>query len=83
VTASEAARKLLDLCRPFAHDLGCAEEIEGINDILDHGTGASRQVEVFQRTGDPREVVRFLLEQMEVDAAIRPPDRKSPPAALA
>jgi len=74
VTASDAARKLLELCRPFAQDLGCAEEIEGINDILDHGTGASRQVDVFQRTGDPREVVRFLLEQMEADAAIRPPD---------
>jgi carboxylate-amine ligase len=83
VTASEAARKLLDLCRPFAQDLGCAEELEGINDILDHGTGASRQVEIFQRTGDPREVVCFLLEQVEADAAIRPPDRKPPPPELA
>ena len=83
VTASEAARKLLELCRPFAHDLGCGEELEGINDILDHGTGAGRQVEVFQRTKDPQEVVRFLIEQLDADASIRPPDGRLPPAALA
>jgi carboxylate-amine ligase len=83
VPAAEAARNLLGLCRPFAHDLGCAEELEGINDIIDHGTGASRQVEVFRRTNDPREVVKFLIAQLEADASIRPTDRESPPAALA
>jgi carboxylate-amine ligase len=83
VTAPEAARKLLDVCRPIARDLGCAEELEGINDIIDHGTGARRQVEVFQRASDAREVVDFLIRQLDADASIQPPGRKSPPAALA
>jgi carboxylate-amine ligase len=82
VPAADAARKLLDLCRPFAEELGCAEEIEGINDIIDHGTGASRQVEVYQRRQDPRDVVNFLVEQFEADTAVKPA-RESPPLELA
>ena len=73
VTAADAARKLIDLCRPFADTLGCAQELEGVNDILDNGTGASRQREVFRRSGDAREVVEFLLEQQAPQSAVRPP----------
>jgi carboxylate-amine ligase len=83
VTAAETARKLLELCRPIASDLGCAEEIEGINDIIEQGTGARQQVEVFRRANDAREVAQFLLRQEHADASAQPPGFKSRPAALA
>jgi carboxylate-amine ligase len=73
VTADDAARNLVNLCRPFADKLGCAEELEGVNDIVDNGTGASRQREVFRRSGDAREVVEFLIEQQAPQPAPRPP----------
>ncbi|MHC4415705.1 MAG: carboxylate-amine ligase [Planctomycetota bacterium] len=63
VTAAEAARTLIERCAPFAQQLGCEQELHALDDILDQGTGASRQREVYRRTGDMKEVVRFLLEQ--------------------
>ena len=63
VSATDAVRMLLERCRPFAETLGCTRELEMVNDILAHGTGASRQREVYQRTGNMREVMKSLLEQ--------------------
>ncbi len=69
VGARDTARNLVERCRPFAEKLGCTEELEGIHDIIENGNGASRQREIFERTGDMREVVKFLVEQQRVGAA--------------
>ena len=52
VTAKELARRLMDRLRPHAEDLGSAAEFDGVEDILDNGTGAARQVRRLR--GQPR-----------------------------
>ena len=61
VPATQMARQLIERCQPFAERLGCLEQLAYLDDILENGTGARRQREVFQRSGDPHDVVNFLL----------------------
>jgi carboxylate-amine ligase len=61
VSAVETVRTLLERCRPHAERLGCATELDSINDIIENGTGAARQREIHRRTGDMREVVDGLM----------------------
>ncbi len=72
VSAVDMVRTLLDRCIPHAEKLGCIEELEGINHIIEHGTGASRQRKVLERSGDMREVVRSLIDR-QTPAAAAPP----------
>ena len=65
VSAVETVRTLLDRCRPHAERLGCVTELEGINDILENGTGAFHHREIYRRTGDMREVVKGLMEMQQ------------------
>lgn len=51
------------LC-PTAERLGCIEELDGINDILERGTSAVRQREVFAETHDLSRVVDSLVDEM-------------------
>jgi carboxylate-amine ligase len=67
--ARQMARQLIQRCLPFAERLGCGEELIYLDDIIDSGTGAERQRQVFQRTGDAREVVNFMLDHSHVVAA--------------
>ncbi len=71
VTAVETVRTLLDRCMPYAEKLGCVDEMQGLNDIVTGGTGAARQREVLERTGDLREVVKFLVDQQAAVPAAR------------
>ena len=52
VAAKEMARDLLDRVRPFAEQLGCLTELNGIEDLLEGGSGAHRQLAMAQRNGD-------------------------------
>ncbi len=61
VSAAIAVRRLVELCRPHAERLDCLEELNGVYDILDQGTGASRQREVYHRTERMEAVMKFLL----------------------
>ncbi|MCH8316052.1 MAG: glutamate--cysteine ligase, partial [Planctomycetes bacterium] len=65
VPARQIVERLMTLCQPFAERLGCAQELQGLTDILEHGNGAQRQREVYLRTGDMREVVKYLIGQSE------------------
>jgi carboxylate-amine ligase len=40
--------------------LNCENELEGVLDIVEGGTGSQRQREVYERSGDFLEVVAFL-----------------------
>jgi glutamate---cysteine ligase / carboxylate-amine ligase len=62
VPARELARRLLDRLRPHAEELGSAEELACVEDLLEHGNGASRQVVVFEANHDLREVVREIVD---------------------
>jgi glutamate---cysteine ligase / carboxylate-amine ligase len=61
VLASDLARRLMDRLRPHAEELGSAAELADLEDILDHGNGASRQVVVYEANHDLREVVGEIL----------------------
>ena len=48
-------------------ELGSREEINYIHHILEHGTGADRQLRVFQETGDLKKVVDFIVSETEAN----------------
>ncbi len=51
-------------------ELGSRDEINYIHRILENGTGADRQLRVFQETGDLTKVVDYIIE--ETEAALAP-----------
>jgi carboxylate-amine ligase len=62
VPAKELARRLYDRLREHAQDLGSADELEGIEDILHHGNGAQRQRVVYEANHDYGEVMREIVD---------------------
>ena len=62
VPAKETARDLVERLKPYAQDLGCETEIEGVLEIVEGGTGSQRQREVYDNSGDFLDVVAFLIE---------------------
>jgi carboxylate-amine ligase len=61
VPTKALARRLLDRLREHAQDLGSAAEIEGIEDLLQRGNGAARQVVVYEANHDLREVMSEIV----------------------
>lgn len=55
----------VETLEPTASRLGCAEDLLRINTILDRGTSATRQREVYQRTHDLSAVVDSLTEELK------------------
>jgi glutamate---cysteine ligase / carboxylate-amine ligase len=54
----------LGLVDEAVDELGSRREIEGVRWILEHGTGADRQLAAFERAGgDLRQVVQFMAEE--------------------
>ena len=62
VRTSELARRLIDRLRGHAEDLGSATALDGLNDLLDNGTGGARQLVVYEANHDLREVVGEIVE---------------------
>ena len=62
VPARDLARTLVERCRPISQDLGCENELLGILDIVDGGTGSQRQRRVYEESGDFLDVVAYLIE---------------------
>lgn len=60
----ELCGELLDFVDDVLDDLGSRREVEYIKQILDHGTGADRQLAVFEQTGgDLKAVVDYIVEE--------------------
>jgi glutamate---cysteine ligase / carboxylate-amine ligase len=62
VPARALTRRLLDRLRGHAQDLGSADALEGIVDLLERGNGAERQMVVYEANHDLREVVADIVE---------------------
>jgi carboxylate-amine ligase len=62
VPTRELAVRVLERVRHHAEELGSADELAGIEDLLDRGTGASRQLVVYEANHDLREVVREIVD---------------------
>lgn len=63
-------RELIEEYLAFVDDvldeLGSREEVEYIRTIMKNGTGADRQLQVFQDTGDMKAVMDYIIEETQV-----------------
>jgi carboxylate-amine ligase len=64
VSLRRSISELVERLEPTAERLGCVDELRNVNDILTRGTSATRQREVYERTGDLSAVVDALIEEM-------------------
>jgi carboxylate-amine ligase len=62
VSTRELALRVLERVRHHAEELGSADELEGIEDLLDRGNGATRQTVVYEANQDLHEVMSEIVE---------------------
>jgi glutamate---cysteine ligase / carboxylate-amine ligase len=55
------AARLIDRMREHAQELGSAEELEAVTDLLERGNGAARQIVVYEANHDLREVMAEIV----------------------
>ncbi len=61
IPATELARRLTDRLRPHARELGTERELGGVEDLIERGTGARRQLDQWQATHDLRLIVEEVV----------------------
>ena len=61
VTAKALARRLYDRLKDHAQDLGAADALEGVLDLLEHGNGAYRQRKVYEANRDFSELLQDIV----------------------
>jgi carboxylate-amine ligase len=71
VPLAQLVRRTLKLVEPHARELGAERELGGIENILQRGNGADRQLRVFNANRDIVEVVREIAELTEVGAGVQ------------
>jgi carboxylate-amine ligase len=69
VPTAQLARRVLDRVREHAEDLGSDGELAGIEDILERGNGATRQIVVYEANNDLREVMGEIVEKTVTSGA--------------
>jgi carboxylate-amine ligase len=62
ILTKQLVRRILDESRPHAQDLGCADELEGVVDLMERGSGAHRQLVVYEANQDMRELMSDIVE---------------------
>jgi glutamate---cysteine ligase / carboxylate-amine ligase len=66
VPVRDLIREYLDFVDDVGDELDSREELNYIREILEMGSGADRQLRVFQETGDLKKVVDYIMEETEV-----------------
>jgi carboxylate-amine ligase len=66
VPVRELMLEYLELIDPVLDDLGSRDEISYIHQMLQMGTGADRQLKVFEETGDLKKVVDYIVAETRV-----------------
>src|SRR5215213_9117848 len=61
VTAKALARRLYDRLKEHAQDLGAADALESVLDLLEHGNGAYRQRKVYEANRDFSELLQDIV----------------------
>ena len=59
----DLAKEMLEFVDDVVDELGSRREVERINWILENGTGADRQLRVYEETGDLTKVVDYICEE--------------------
>src|SRR3954468_12610857 len=62
VTTKALARRLLDRLLEHAQDLGAADDFAGVEDLLERGNGAARQIVVWEANHDLCELVADIVD---------------------
>jgi glutamate---cysteine ligase / carboxylate-amine ligase len=62
VATKALARRLVDRLRDHAQDLGSAEHLAAVEDLVARGNGAARQIVVYEANHDLREVMAEIVE---------------------
>jgi carboxylate-amine ligase len=65
VTTKNLIREYLEFVDDVLDELDSREEVAYIETMLERGTGADRQLKVFEETGDLRQVVAYMVEQTQ------------------
>ncbi len=63
IAAPEMARDLVELLADHADALDCRKGLDQVEDLLTNGTGAHRQLAMFEQTGDLRAIVAEIVER--------------------
>lgn len=58
-------KELLMFIDDVVDELGCRKEVEYAYTIMENGTGADRQLRVFEETGDLKKVVDYMIAETE------------------
>jgi glutamate---cysteine ligase / carboxylate-amine ligase len=66
VPTRELARRLIERMRDHCTDLGSRHELEAVEDLLEGGNGAARQVVVYEANHDLREVMAEIVAATRV-----------------
>ena len=66
VPVRQLMEEYLELIDPVVDELGSREEIGYIRQMMKMGTGADRQLKVFQETGDLKKVVDYMVAETRV-----------------
>lgn len=69
VPYAELLEELLAFIDDVVDELNCRNEVEYAWEILKRGTGADRQLEVFERTGNLKDVVDYMISETEYGIA--------------
>jgi carboxylate-amine ligase len=59
--ARDAVRQLVEELRPLSQELRCQDELGGVLEIVEGGTGTERQRQVFAKSGSTKAVVEYLV----------------------
>jgi carboxylate-amine ligase len=69
VPARDLVYEYLEFIDDVVDELDSREELNYLHEILEHGSGADRQLRVFQETGDLKKVVDYIIEETEAGLA--------------
>ena len=72
VPARDLIREYLEFVDDVADELDSREELNYIHTMLERGSGADRQLQVFRETGDLKKVVDYIIEETEAGLEDQP-----------
>jgi carboxylate-amine ligase len=68
VPLRDLMHEYMQIIEDVIDELNCREELLYIYRMLENGTGADRQLRVYQETGDLKKVVDYIIEETEVSS---------------
>lgn len=76
VPAKDLVRELLEFIDDVVDELGSRDEIFYIQQMLEMGPGAERQLNVYNETQDLKAVVDYIIEETRVGLGVKPVEAK-------